>query len=625
MRVMDARRARPCAFIALGCLIVLTGCGEKESGAVKPNVPPETRLVVAPCAGDTVSYAVRMDWFGWDPDGEVTHYLARWDSLEWFATVETESVFVVETRPDRRDSLHDYRPHTFEIKAVDNDGAEDPTPESVAFTASNLHPDTEILSGPSGVVGAFAEFEWLGTDGDGSIAGYGYRLLRREGSDWVTVAADDSLGGDDTAILFGPIANHGIRHRFEVWAVDNQGAADRTPAAREFTPTSWGPALKIRTNVLGTYSFSGVDWDAPHDYPAMQVLSGEALAFDWSATPDVVGYRHAYDDTSVWPDWSLDDTHFEVAAEPGVRTLYVCAKDMGDRLVRGRIRLDVREATLADYILLVDDYDWLEQFPEWGTDADRSAFYDLLVAPFGARTEWNASEHTDSDGAMPPDVEALRRASTVVWYSDGRGTTLERLFETYPEYVPCYNALAGYARVGGNLVLCGFEPLREIVRQPYPIELAPQDSSGAAVFVRDVLGIDRAETSGLSANKDRPWDYGYCLYGAVPTDPGLFEPMYIDSLGKWWPIYGSPVENYSRGGLPMVEKLHSSSGNAVDVFEIDAFLNTEFDGQTCALMRLSGSDRGNVCYVGFPFYYLQTAGVEAFFGELLTRFGEERR
>ena len=101
--------------------------------------------------------------------------------------------------------------------------------------------------------------------------------------------------------------------------------------------------------------------------------------------------------------------------------------------------------------------------------------------------------------------------------------------------------------------------------------------------------------------------------------------MYIDSLGKWWPIYGSPIQNYSRGGLPMVEKLGPSSGSAVGVFEIDAFLNTGFDGEVCALMRLSGSDRGNVCYAGFPLYYLQTAGVEAFFGELLTRFGEERR
>ena len=48
-------------------------------------------------------------------------------------------------------------------------------------------------------------------------------------------------------------------------------------------------------------------------------------------------------------------------------------------------------------------------------------------------------------------------------------------------------------------------------------------------------------------------------------------------------------------------------------------------GEVCAPLYLSGSGRGNVCYLGFPLYYLQTPQVQAFFNELLPLFGEERR
>lgn len=625
MNTLGGGRTAIVASIAVVALIVLAGCGEKDSGGVEPNIPPETHLTYAPDEGDTVAYAVRMNWFGWDPDGEVTHFLARWDSLDWFATVETESTFVVETRPDRRDSLHSYRSHTFDIKAVDNDGAEDPTPESVTFTAANAHPDTEILSGPSGVTGMFAEFEWIGSDSDGEVVGYGYRLSRREGYDWVVIASEDSLGADETVVLFGPLEGHAVRHRFEVWAVDDRGAADQTPATGEFIPTSWGPDLRIRTNHLGTHTFIGTDWDGPGQGHPIEVLAGERVVFDWFAKYDIVGYTHAYDDTSNWPPWSILDTHFEVVLEPGLHALYVCAKDHAGRRVRGRIRLDVREANLDGYILVVDDYDWLEHFPEWGTDDDRSTFYDQMVAPYGARIEWEPSEHTDPAGPRPPDVQTLSGASTVIWYTDGERTTLQRLFDTYPEYHPAYNALAGYLRVGGNLVLCGWKAIHEIAHAPYPFEAAPGDTSWAAVFIRDLLHVGRAEYTGYSANKQIPWRYGYCFYGAVPSDPGLFEPMYIDSLGKWSPMYDDPNPNYAKCGLPAVEMHEPYGGSALEIFEIDAFLNMEFDGQTCGLLYLSGSDRGNVCYLGFPLYYLQTDGVQALFDELLPLFGEERR
>ena len=47
-----------------------------------------------------------------------------------------------------------------------------------------------------------------------------------------------------------------------------------------------------------------------------------------------------------------------------------------------------------------------------------------------------------------------------------------------------------------------------------------------------------------------------------------------------------------------------------------------FEDRTCALLSPTGSDHGNVCYFGFPLYYLQTPQVQAAFERLLEIFGE---
>ena len=49
-----------------------------------------------------------------------------------------------------------------------------------------------------------------------------------------------------------------------------------------------------------------------------------------------------------------------------------------------------------------------------------------------------------------------------------------------------------------------------------------------------------------------------------------------------------------------------------------------FEDRTCVLLSPTGTDHGNVCYFGFPLYYLQTAQVKAVFDKLLPLFGEER-
>ncbi len=464
-------------------------------------------------------------------------------------------------------------------------------------------------------------FEWRGTDRDGVIVGYEYTLYGRSAGEWSPVASAATDPGE-TSVLFGPIAG---LHRFEVWSIDDAGAHDTTPATSTFTcnPELAGSKLRIGTNVFGVLTFRGPVWNSDSNTP-IPIFAGERLSFEWIATAEdyggeVLGYRHAYDDTSVWPAWSIYDHRFDVVPEPGQHSLYVSAIDNANEVTRGRVYFDVVEANLDQYILVVDDYDKWEHQESWGTDDARTEF-------------WEPSQHMVSGEPQPPHVDALRGASTVIWYCDQDwggspdNSMLAKLFNDAQ-----YNALAGYMRVGGNLVLCGYKVLEQILRGPYPIQLAETDTMPEQVFVRDFLHIGYAENSGSSSNKSSPWAYGYCFYGAEPTDEELFTPMYVDSVGPAgfpdpgkWPMYADSRPAFTRSGLPIVEKLEVFQGSALEIMTMKSYLNMNYEGRTCGVLYLSGENHGNVCYLGFPLYYLQADHVQPVMDKILVLFGEER-
>lgn len=606
--------------------LVLAGCTE-SSGERVSNIPPETTLSFSPDEGATANYRVRMNWFGWDPDGEISYYWTKWDTLDWLRVVSTDSVFLVSAFKDSIDEQRAYEYHSFSVKAVDNEGAEDPTPENISFTAFTIVPDTEIVRGPAGTTGPMVTFEWNGTDRDGVIVGYSYELYRLDPStgQWLMVTSAYDLDAEDTSVIFGPIDG---RHRFYVWSIDDAGAEDQTPVMREFNcdSTIAGPILYIRTNVFGTIKYQGKVWSDEYNVPT-PIFAGERLAFSWVGDAsnyggDIVGYRHAYDDTSTWPAWSIFDTRFEVTPTPGRHSLYVSAIDNANEITRARIFFEVVEASLDDYILIVDDWDNQENIPspKFPDDAQRSAFYDSLLAGYARdRVEWEPSQHMDSGQEMPPDVDAMRGASTVVWYVDDAGNTISRMFLPSNQN---YNALSGYVRIGGNLILCGKEVLRQILVDAYPInDITAADTTQAGIFVRDFLRVGWADYSGSEANQENDYKYGYCFYGAIP-DVGvddIFEPMYIDSLGKWRLWYGADGR-----GLPAVEIMDPYMGTSISSFRMDAFLNYNFDDQTCAVIYVSGTNHGNIAYFGFPFYSLKTPDVQHNMDAMLQIFGEEK-
>jgi len=624
-------RAATLFILLLVCCILVAvplGCSKSDPSGLLNNIPPETQLSFAPAAGDTVCYRVRMNWFGWDPDGEVTHFLTMWDSLDWVYTVATDSVFTVSTDDTTGGANQSYGYHTFSVKAVDNDGAEDPTPASVSFTAENIFPDTEIIEGPGEIMSwPFVTFEWEGSDHDGEVVGFGYRLLIRAGLDYVEYASDDSLSSDETVAEFGPLYGH---FRFEVWSVDDQGARDVTPAEWPFAVYYMGPTrFYVTSNVFG----GPRRWPVyPHAWlePPIPIFHGEHITFDWSAEGQGLKYRHAYDDTNSWSAWSSTGTHFEVTPVPGEHEMHVAVKDTVEIEIHAHLRFEVVEVGLDDYILIVDDYDWRETHEAWGTDLARDAFYDAIVASFGERYAWDPAEHEVEGNPSPPDIQTLADASTVIWYCDQDDSEIGGLFGPYGQD---YDRLGGYVRAGGNLVLCGWQTLTQVAGEPYPVYVEPGDSTPGGRFIRDVLRIGYVDHSGTSTNPNDPWNYGFCMHGAIPTPAGEalgFEPVYVDTgdcdvePGKWWFYCDPPLPNYYHCGLP-VEKLVSFQGTGLEIYATDSFLNPNYEGETSVVLYLSGDNRGNVCYLGFPLYYLQTHQVEAMLQRVLTLFGEEER
>ena len=103
-----------------------------------PNVLPMTTLSYSPEGAEPGNYRIRLNWFGWDPDGWIDHFEIRTeidgDIADWLTTVCTDSIMFL--------SDLDFETYwRFTVRSVDNRGGIDPTPESVT-----LLPDGDPVS-----------------------------------------------------------------------------------------------------------------------------------------------------------------------------------------------------------------------------------------------------------------------------------------------------------------------------------------------------------------------------------------------------------------------------------------------------------------------------------------------
>ncbi len=223
------------SIIAAGVFLVTT-CTQPTKPK-NENELPNTTMANIPVSEDTLNAYVTLHWDGEDTDGYVTHYRYRYvtyhefvgDSIvtEWRDTDSTSQTIAFE-------SSDDLNFQKFEVKAVDNNGGEDPSPAVKKFyTVKAYNPETMIMY-PSDNQDLFVLPQtndwWQGIkikfgsfDEDGEVVEYGYRIDSQGTWKWL----------EDTMVVLTPdefafplTGNHTV----EVVAKDNTGLIDPIPA-----------------------------------------------------------------------------------------------------------------------------------------------------------------------------------------------------------------------------------------------------------------------------------------------------------------------------------------------------------------------------------------------------------
>ncbi len=166
------------ALIFTSIFLLFWSCSESGTENLVINQPPETDLFVS--SGRLLNYTQsiqKISWDGRDPDGFVVGFYYTWKENpapeDWTFTTERSLTFPLEITGT--DTIY-----LFQVKAVDDDGAEDPTPAKQRFPIKNTPP--EISWTPTSQIPdttfTVAVFTWKASDidGDSTIVRFEYTL-----------------------------------------------------------------------------------------------------------------------------------------------------------------------------------------------------------------------------------------------------------------------------------------------------------------------------------------------------------------------------------------------------------------------------------------------------------------
>jgi len=371
---------------------------------------------------------------------------------------------------------------------------------------------------------------WFGSDADGEVVAYGFRWVypppASQNPRWDTLYC--SLPGRCTDSLFTMQTGDSdvVSPKFEIFAIDNQGAADPTPAEQTFLLSNQGP-LVVFTNPLGdrdtTYGSVTASWavndpdgGGPGQYFRVW-LDGNEAAYD--STSDfsftVPTYRFLQGNTYL----------------SGPRTLSVQAVDDGGHSGPASTFTWYVRAPAATLLpdnrgklLIIDDV------PSNGNNNSVfDAFYLGALTGFMTADEYSVLRPQHNPGMFRSArdfAQTLRQFKAVLWYR-GQETTVSTLLQTYQD------SLAAYLDHGGNLYLDG----------AYLIQGLRSPGSLTQAFL-DHLGSDRFYYSFNSVRGDSTAGWG--CFGGSRNGSFLRSSAYADTMRS---LIASPVLRDSSGSV----------------------------------------------------------------------------
>jgi hypothetical protein len=275
--------------------LVLFGCREEIATDIDTNLSPDTYLTGAPPESSVTVYYAHLYWYGNDVDGAIRGYEfaitdsvpADEDTLTYRFTAKTDSIFVLPVGRNQQ-----VLGHRFYVRAIDNEGAVDPTPAYAFFGAVDLvapraaFTRVEAWDPVGGSVRTFesgdtiragwnVRFAWTGHDGDHVINDAGDSVLVgrvTQYEHWLSPRQASPIPGGlaDTTISFDDLESG--RFQFNVRAVDDAGFAGLDPEAVAFV-WNMDPVTTFETGVepasgdtLPHYFVSSPAWDGEREF-----------------------------------------------------------------------------------------------------------------------------------------------------------------------------------------------------------------------------------------------------------------------------------------------------------------------------------------------------------------------
>jgi hypothetical protein len=421
----------------------------------KANEPPETYISSTSLSKeelktDSTGAVINLDIFsyaaeytGFDADGKIDSFSVRLDGGAWSAwTEKTQATGFVKIASDTET-------HTFEAKAKDNEGTEDPLPAkatlSLAQLTANKPPTTTITSGPpnGATCSRGVKFEVSGSDEDGKVASFVYSL---DGGSENSLPADaNAKGVIEFSSALGNLLSAG-NHSLAVTSIDNLGARDQTAATSGFFVGSGFKPILTLTSTVGPPTAAGA-W-----------FTGLNIPFAWTVSAAyyygiIDHFEYSLDDPANFT--SIKTSPVSLAAQPaGPHTFRLRAVDIGENVSDVlSVNFTVTEFAPTDGILFIDNVSENPSTAVYTNEPDMDQkILNGFFKNFTRVSVWDVDRLSGNErfaGAINtkalPGPADLAKYSSVVLMTD-EAYTINSIS----------GLLAVYFQAGGNLMITGY-------------------------------------------------------------------------------------------------------------------------------------------------------------------------